>query len=126
MYPFLNLPLSILKYFLYFDDTDFMYRANRKGYNIRLCQDCFIFHKVSLSTGGEHSPVNLYYSTRNRLYFIQKNRMGTIAMLFTYSTRRIKIIVSGIRKTDDRKYIREAIKDFRAGKMYRKENLLKI
>lgn len=113
-------------YFLYFDDTDFMYRAKKQGYQIRFCQNSEIYHKVSLSTGGERSPVVLYYDTRNRFYFIKKNKMGLIAKYFTKITRRIKIAISKIKKTPDWKYIEAAIKDYKAGIMYRNDNLSKI
>ena len=114
------------KYFLYFDDTDFMYRAYKMGYKVCLCTNAVIYHKVSLSTGGEKSPIVVYYDNRNRFYFIQKHHLGLSAKVFSYLTRYIKIMLSKLKKTNEWKYIREAIKDYKNGKMYRKEDLKKI
>ncbi|HBN12613.1 MAG TPA: glycosyltransferase family 2 protein, partial [Clostridiales bacterium] len=61
-------------YFLYFDDTDFCFRLKLNGINIRFIEDAVIFHKVSMSTGGEqsNSKVQIYYNNRNRFYFYNK------------------------------------------------------
>ncbi len=40
------------RYFAYYDDTDFLYRAYIAGYKVKLEQDVVISHKVSVSTGG--------------------------------------------------------------------------
>ena len=114
------------KYFLYYDDSDFLYRANKKGYKVFFCPESVIFHKVSLATGGDKSPTSLYYSNRNRFYFIKKNKLGLFAKLFAYFSRKIKILISKIKRTTDWIYIREGMKDFKNGKMYRKEDLKKL
>lgn len=80
-------------YFVYFDDTDFIYRAYKKGYNILMMHSLHVLHKVSSSTGGSESPFTIYYGTRNRIYFIRKNFKGfnfLKALAFTISTRIIK------------------------------------
>ena len=61
------------KYFVYYDDTDFCFRAFQKG--IRQFYDPAIklWHKVSSLTQGEDSPFSIKYMTRNRAYFIRKN-----------------------------------------------------
>lgn len=63
-------------YFVYFDDTDFVYRALKKGLKICYFPRSVVHHKVSISTGGEDSPFSVYYLTRNRFYFIMKNFSG--------------------------------------------------
>lgn len=114
------------KYFLYYDDSDFLYRANKKGYNVFFCPESVIYHKVSLATGGETSPIVLYYANRNRFYFIKKNKLGLFAKLFAYFSRKIKILISKIKRTTDWIYIREGMKDFKNGNMYKKDDLNKL
>lgn len=60
------------KYFLYLEDTDFCYRANKAGYKLIYNPFSFIFHKES-NTTGKLSPLSLYYTSRNRPYFVHKN-----------------------------------------------------
>lgn len=63
-------------YFVYYDDADFVWRMRRHGMRIRYVPAALVQHKVSTSTGGERSPFSLYYTNRNRLYFIRKNLDG--------------------------------------------------
>jgi GT2 family glycosyltransferase len=63
-------------YFVYYDDTDFVWRMTRAGLRIRYVPAAVVLHKVSTSTGGERSPFSLYYTNRNRIYFIRKNLRG--------------------------------------------------
>lgn len=64
------------KYFVYYDDTDFIYRALKNGYKIYYNYKSLVLHKVSVSTGGTTSLFSIYYLYRNRLYFINKNLKG--------------------------------------------------
>lgn len=64
------------KYFVYYDDTDFMYRVYQCGYKVKLLPLLHVYHKVSTSTGGKTSPFTIFYGTRNRIYFIRKNLKG--------------------------------------------------
>lgn len=77
-------------YFVYFDDTDFIYRALKKGLKICYFPRSEVHHKVSISTGGEDSPFSVYYLTRNRFYFIIKNYSGSNrirSLLYTMRNR---------------------------------------
>lgn len=83
------------KYFVYYDDTDFIYRITKAGYKIFYMPHLVVLHKVSSLTGGEESLFSIYYSNRNRLYFIRKNYAGLrflVAFLVTLSTRLVKFI----------------------------------
>lgn len=83
------------KYFVYFDDTDFMYRVNKKGYKIFYTGKTSIEHKVSTTTGGSESLFSIFYGTRNRIYYINKNlnlKHKIISILFFYMTRIIKYL----------------------------------
>lgn len=63
------------KYFCYYDDTDFVLRATRLGYRIFYDPSLVLLHKVSSSV-GTNSPFYVYYSNRNKIYFIRKNFRG--------------------------------------------------
>ena len=63
-------------YFIYVDDTDFVFRATQKGYKVLYAPSIVILHKVSNSTGGTQTPLYIYYSNRNKIYFIRKNFKG--------------------------------------------------
>lgn len=61
------------KYFVYYDDTDFIWRANKLGYKIVYFPKSIVNHKVSFSTGGGESLFSIYYMHRNRVIFICNN-----------------------------------------------------
>lgn len=64
------------EYFVYFDDTDFVWRLRKQGLRIRFVSDSIVVHKVGASTGGNRSLFTTYYSNRNRIYFVRKHRIG--------------------------------------------------
>jgi len=64
------------QFFVYYDDTDFVWRLTAHGLRIRYVPEAVVLHKVSSSTGGDRSPFSVYYTNRNRIYFIRKNLHG--------------------------------------------------
>jgi GT2 family glycosyltransferase len=77
------------KYFAYYDDTDFVFRAIKLGYKMYYEPSITVLHKVSSSTGGD-SSFYVYYSNRNKIYFIRKNLKGFVkyfAIGYTLFTR---------------------------------------
>lgn len=64
------------QFFVYYDDSDFVWRMTIAGMRIRYVPDAVVLHKVSSSTGGDRSPFSVYYTNRNRVYFIRKNLRG--------------------------------------------------
>lgn len=70
------------KYFIYWDDTDFAARAVKTGYKIKFVPEAVLYHKESMSSGGDKlGPLPLYYLTRNRLYFMEKNSPSPLSRL---------------------------------------------
>src|SRR6187549_1214748 len=65
------------KYFAYYDDTDFVFRACNAGYKMYYEPALTVLHKVSSSTGSD-STFYVYYSNRNKIYFIRKNLTGLV------------------------------------------------
>lgn len=97
------------KYFVYVDDTDFVYRATKKGFKILYTPSIVILHKVSNSTGGTQTPFYIYYSNRNKIYFISKNFRGItkfislsyvlltrIFFYFKYNKEKKKVLVNAV------------------------------
>ena len=70
--------------FLYFEDVDWNARARASGWKLMYCPASLVYHKVSVSAGGDASPTLLYYTSRNRLYFVKRNfpRSLTRALLY--------------------------------------------
>jgi GT2 family glycosyltransferase len=61
------------RYFVYFDDVDFMYRASLACISLFLIPEAKLRHKVNSLTGGEHSDFSLFYGTRGRTLFLCKH-----------------------------------------------------
>ncbi len=73
-------------YFCYYDDTDFVWRAQCKGFDLWYDAGSSLRHKVSSSSGGDASPFYIYYANRNKIYFIRKHyRFLKKAWLLAYT-----------------------------------------
>lgn len=61
------------RYFAYFDDTDFVWRAVRQnGLKLHYEPQAVVQHKAGTSSGSKPSPFAFYLNTRNRAYFMNK------------------------------------------------------
>jgi len=60
-------------FFLYFEETDWCFRAKEAGHPSIFVPDAKLWHKVSVSFGGEGSPLALYFITRNRLLWARRH-----------------------------------------------------
>ena len=63
-------------YSLYFGDTDLGIRTRRAGYKIVFCPKAKIWHKISMSIGGNSSPEKEYLMNRNKIIFMKKYSSG--------------------------------------------------
>lgn len=61
------------KYFVYYDDSDFVWRMRHAGIGLLYVPTSSVAHKVAVSTGGNESPFSLFYTARNRVYFSRKH-----------------------------------------------------
>ena len=59
-------------FFLYYEELDWSMMIRRAGYTIWYEPASTIYHKESQTT-GQASPLRTYYTTRNRLFFVQRN-----------------------------------------------------
>ncbi len=99
------------KYFVYYDDTDFVIRLIKAGFKIFYMPRLEVFHKVSSSTGGGESLFSIYYLNRNRVYFIRKNfsfPVKQVALAYTVLTRGVRYLKY---KNDQKKEMFRGFKD---------------
>jgi len=60
--------------FMYYEDFDFIRRAQRAGFQLRFTPAARLWHRKSASSGGGLNPFKLYYATRNRLYLLRRHQ----------------------------------------------------
>jgi GT2 family glycosyltransferase len=90
-----NVGLLDEQYFCYVEDTDWCLRAKRVGYKLFYVPSSKIWHKVSASAGGEHSPLSCYYMVRNKALFLEKNyAYSKWRIILTFFPQMIKSIIS--------------------------------
>lgn len=70
------------RYFVYYDDADFVLRCRRADIGIWYCHTATLRHKVSSLTGGGRSDFTLRMMTRNKLYFMRKHMPLVIFALY--------------------------------------------
>lgn len=98
---FMLLPIEVFdeigymdeRYFVYYDDSDFVWRMKQKKLKLYYWPKGRVWHKVSTSTGGGDSEFSLFYNFRNRIFFINKNyhlHLKIIAYSYILSTLPIK------------------------------------
>ncbi|MBV4432325.1 glycosyltransferase family 2 protein [Clostridium tyrobutyricum] len=107
-------------YFMYFEDVDFCVKVKNAGYKIWYNPKAKIYHKVGLSSGGEESPFNIEWCTRNRLLFMNRYKNNVpnfyliLSKVFFYGTRLIRYLQYNLRGQKDKaKAILIGIKNYR-------------
>ena len=76
------------EFFLNNEEIDFCSRAKRAGFSCVYVPEARLWHKISVSFGGEDSPLKEYFSTRNRLLWARRNAAaGLRARIYLDSTR---------------------------------------
>lgn len=59
------------RYFMYYDDFDFVRRLQDLGCEAYYAPDATLYHRKSAAGGGVDSSFKHYYATRNRLYLVR-------------------------------------------------------
>jgi GT2 family glycosyltransferase len=78
------------RYFVYFDDTDFCFRARKNRQKLYYIPTVRLLHKVSSLTGGTESSLSVWYKTRNHVYYLVKN-LGWLHCLYYLPLYQLKI-----------------------------------
>jgi len=75
------------RFFMYYEETDWLRQARDRGYRLLYRPEAVIYHRESASSGppgaGWMTPFKHYYATRNRLYLMRKNSSSWGYALFT-------------------------------------------
>ena len=67
------------RFFMYYEETDFIRRALDRGYRLRYEPSSVIYHRESgASGGGWMTPFKQYYATRNRPYLVRKHQRSRL------------------------------------------------
>lgn len=75
-------------FFLNNEEIDFCSRAKRAGFACVYVPGARLWHKISVSFGGEDSPLKEYFSARNRLLWARRNAApGLRLRIYLDSTR---------------------------------------
>ncbi|OGL47210.1 MAG: hypothetical protein A2161_14515 [Candidatus Schekmanbacteria bacterium RBG_13_48_7] len=78
-------------YFLYFEDLDLSIRSKNMGFKVKYYPEVYLWHKNAASSDKPGSKIQVYYQTRNRLYFGYKYAtLSTKKSLFLDSLRLLK------------------------------------
>lgn len=101
------------KYFVYYDDTDFVWRCvHKNGLKISFFPTSTLLHKESVSTGGVGSDFKVYYLNRNARYFAKKNLKGFRKFLtILYSNLHTLVIKPITHNKHQLELFKKAIKD---------------
>jgi len=68
------------RFFMYYEETDFIRRARAAGYSVRYEPSSVIYPREGgASGGGWMTPFKQYYATRNRIYLVRKHRRSRAA-----------------------------------------------
>lgn len=62
------------RFFLVYEESDWGFAARRAGYACLTVPAAKVWHKIGASFGSEESPLRAYFSTRNHLLWVEKNR----------------------------------------------------
>src|SRR6185503_17526378 len=71
-------------YFLYYEELDFCEHIKKGGYTIWYIAESVVYHKESMTVGGENA-LKTYYMARNRILFMRRNNSGfNLVVFFIY------------------------------------------
>jgi GT2 family glycosyltransferase len=74
-------------YFLYYEEHDWCEQVKRANFRMYYLGNSKIIHKEAVGTGGQLTPIKVYYMTRSRLLFMRRNSSGVarvVGLLFFF------------------------------------------
>lgn len=108
------------KFFLYYEDTEYCWRAKKNGCSLKYVGKSVIYHNVSSST-GHNSPLMNYYKIRNRMYLI-KDYVNGIKKITSFLLAYAEIIIGILVGKYQFEAVKAGIKDYKAGIVGRKKD----
>jgi GT2 family glycosyltransferase len=106
------------KLFLYSEDTDWSLRAKEAGYRLFVVPESKLWHKISVTSGGENSPTTLYYDVRNMIEVCERH--APLGRFGTWRRRAVVIVahllqaMRSSRRLEGLRAVWEGWRDFRA------------
>jgi GT2 family glycosyltransferase len=86
---------------IYWEDTEYSFRARNGGWRVMLVPSARVFHKVSASMGGEKTtPRAAFWQNRNRGYYVRRNYRGAdraIALAYLIGTKPARALIELMR-----------------------------
>ena len=102
-------------YFLYWEETDWCYRAGKQGYLLDVCFEAVCYDKISTTIG--RGFLSDYFYTRNALLFLQKYKPWyVVTAIFAVFARIFMRIVRGEKKRAHGMI--KGVTDFLTGRRY--------
>ncbi len=72
------------EFFLYYEELDWSEQIRNAGYKVYVEPNALVFHKESMAV-GKNSTLKTYYHTRNRIFFVRRNRSwGQIVLFYIF------------------------------------------
>lgn len=86
---------------IYWEDTEYSFRARNGGWRVMLVPGARVYHKVSASMGGEKTtPRAAFFQNRHRAYYVRRNYRGidrAVALGYLVATKPARSLVELLR-----------------------------
>jgi GT2 family glycosyltransferase len=91
------------RFFMYYEETDWIRRAQFHGYHVCYEPAAVIYHLESGSSGGGWmTPFKQYYATRNRLFLVRKHATSRASLayftVYFWGTRVVMAVMLAVRR----------------------------
>jgi GT2 family glycosyltransferase len=107
--------------FIYAEDTEWSLRARKAGKRHWVVPRSRIYHKVSVTSGGENMPTPLYYGTRNTLVVCERHaplgRFGTWRRRALVVAANLAQALTSPKRAESLRAVRDGWADFRRGRL---------
>jgi GT2 family glycosyltransferase len=109
------------RFFIYFEENDWCYRAKRAGFKVFYVPEALMWHKIQ-PRHQALSPRHVYLMTRNRLLFLRNTGAGILRIAYAVTTENLRTVFAWtVRprhrdKRSMRQFVLRGIRDFVAGR----------
>lgn len=108
-------------FFLYYEDTEYSFRALKSNIPVWYCANAVVYHKVNGSTQGNEKPANAYYITRNWLrcnqMYMSREGFWWFQVYFLFNRMAWIFIWTVKRKRSMIRAVLSGVQDFKKGRI---------